>query len=76
VRVRRVARARSSVGDVAAPAALGPPTDERGTPPLKITDIKTILTASANIRLVVVKVMTSEPGLYGLGCATFTPDRS
>src|SRR5262245_60722446 len=40
--------------------------------PLKITDIKTILTAPARIRLVVVKVVTSEPGLYGLGCATFT----
>jgi len=40
--------------------------------PLKITDVKTFLTAPANIRLVVVKVLTSEPGLYGLGCATFT----
>src|SRR4029077_12273158 len=44
----------------------------RKLPPLKITDIKTILTAPAGIRLVVVKVMTDEPGLYGLGCATFT----
>jgi mannonate dehydratase len=43
-----------------------------GLPPLKITDIKTILTAPNQIRLVIVKVMTSEPGLYGLGCATFT----
>lgn len=46
--------------------------DPKKLPPLKITDVKTILTAPAGIRLVVVKVMTSEPGLYGLGCATFT----
>ncbi len=37
-----------------------------------IRDVKTILTAPARIRLIVVKVVTSEPGLYGLGCATFT----
>ena len=49
-----------------------PSADNRGMPPLKITDIKTILTAPARSRLVVVKVLTSEPGLYGLGCATFT----
>jgi len=43
-----------------------------GTAPVKIRDIKTILTAPNRIRLVVVKVDTTEPGLVGWGCATFT----
>lgn len=37
-----------------------------------ITNVKTILTAPGGINLVVVKIETSEPGLYGVGCATFT----
>ena len=45
---------------------------EKGLPPVKITDVRVILTAPNGIRLVVVKALTSEPGLYGLGCATFT----
>ena len=43
----------------------------KGLAPLKITNVKAILTAPEGIRLCVVKVETSEPGLYGLGCATF-----
>lgn len=48
------------------------PEAPRTLSPLKITDIRTILTAPNRVRLVIVKVLTSEPGLYGLGCATFT----
>ncbi len=44
----------------------------KGTGPVKIKDIKTIMTAPDRIRLVVVKVETTEPGLVGWGCATFT----
>ncbi|MEO6725243.1 MAG: enolase C-terminal domain-like protein [Blastocatellia bacterium] len=44
----------------------------KGTGPVKIKDIKVIMTAPDRIRLVVVKIETSEPGLYGVGCATFT----
>ena len=39
---------------------------------ITIRNIKAILTAPAGINLVAVKVETSEPDLYGLGCATFT----
>lgn len=40
--------------------------------PITIKDVKTIITQPAGSRLIIVKVITSEPGLYGLGCATFT----
>jgi mannonate dehydratase len=56
-------------GGAAGPAQVGA---GRRLPPLRIFDVKTILTAPASIRLVVVKVTTNEAGLYGLGCATFT----
>jgi mannonate dehydratase len=41
-------------------------------PPITIRDIRAILTQPGSAQLVVVKVETSEPGLHGLGCATFT----
>lgn len=37
-----------------------------------IRNIKAIATAPRDINLVAVKIETSEPGLYGVGCATFT----
>ena len=43
----------------------------RGGAPIKITKVRAITTAPRRIRLTVVKVETSEPGLYGLGCATY-----
>lgn len=42
----------------------------RGMPALKITDLKVILTQPGPDHLVIVKLLTSEPGLYGVGCAT------
>src|SRR5579863_9957828 len=42
----------------------------RGMPPLTITDVKVIATAPSNSNWTIIKVMTSEPGLYGLGSAT------
>ena len=52
----------------------------RGLPQLKITNVKVILTNPPTrngdnptfmSRLVIAKVETSEPGLYGIGCASF-----
>ncbi len=48
-----------------------PPAASKGLSPLKITRVRAIMTAPQKTRLVVVKVETSEPGLYGLGCATY-----
>jgi hypothetical protein len=45
----------------------GPRLKAAGLPALKITDVKTVLTQpGGGDHLVVVKVMTSEPGLYGV----------
>ena len=40
--------------------------------PITIKDVKVITTQYRRQRLVIVKIITSEEGLYGLGCATFT----
>ncbi len=39
---------------------------------VRITGVRAVVTAPEGIPLVVVRVDTSDPGLYGLGCATFT----
>jgi mannonate dehydratase len=48
------------------------PSYARGMPTLKIKSVKAIATAPQGANLVLVKVETTEPGLYGIGCATFT----
>jgi mannonate dehydratase len=65
----------STGGGLAAPLQTQAPQEQasrNGLAPVKIRDIKTILTAPDRIRLVIVKVETNEPGLHGWGCATFT----
>ena len=37
-----------------------------------IKDVQVITTQPAGSRLIIVKIISSQPGLYGLGCATFT----
>ncbi len=48
------------------------PSYAKGLPPVKIKNIKAIATAPQGSNLIVLKIETTEPGLYGLGCATFT----
>ena len=45
---------------------------QKGLPSPIIKDVQVIATAPAGLRLVVVKVITDQDGLYGYGCATFT----
>ena len=39
---------------------------------IQITKVKAICTAPERTPLVVVKIETNQPGLYGIGCATYT----
>lgn len=60
----------SAAGALGVPLAAQQPTQTRSLAPLKITGVKVILTQPGGDHLVIVKVLTSEPGLYGIGCAT------
>lgn len=44
----------------------------RALPSPKIKDVQVITCQPGGVRLVVVKVLTDQDGLYGYGCATFT----
>lgn len=77
---RREAIQGLGLGAVGAVAAMAKPNEAlaqtyadatKGLAPLKITKVRAITTSPQSPRLVVVKVETSEPGLYGLGCGTY-----
>jgi mannonate dehydratase len=44
----------------------------RGMAAPKIKDVQVIGVQPGNVRLIVVKIVTDQEGLYGYGCATFT----
>jgi mannonate dehydratase len=56
----------------AAPRPLMPPPWDDGGNRVRIRDVRVILTAPDGIRLVIVRIDTTEPLLSGIGCATFT----
>jgi len=48
------------------------PSYMKGVKPVKIKRVRAIITSPYEHLLVIVKVETDQPGLYGIGCATFT----
>ncbi len=58
----------AALGAVPNPLEAAQAATRRGLPRLKIADIKVILTQVGNTHMTNAKVMTSEPGLYGVGC--------
>jgi len=54
------------------PAGWNPPGGELRLQRIKIKKVRAITTAPYGTGLVIVKVETDQPGLYGVGCATFT----
>jgi len=64
----------TSAMGLAAQSAVNPlhaaETASKGLPRLKVTDVKVITTQVGGNHLTNVKVLTSEPGLYGVGCGT------
>ena len=51
--------------------AFNQPTYSTADDAVKITKVKAVATSPHGIELIMVKVETNQPGLYGYGCATF-----
>ncbi|MBI1841737.1 MAG: starvation-sensing protein RspA [Verrucomicrobia bacterium] len=64
--------ATSAAALPSASAFAAPSPASRSMDLVKITRVRAFATRPNKVNLIVVKVETSEPGLYGLGCATFT----
>ena len=58
----------AAIGALPNPLEAAQAATRRGLPRLKITDVKVILTQVGNTHMTNAKVLTSEPGLYGVGC--------
>ncbi|MCK5463132.1 MAG: hypothetical protein KAI95_08955, partial [Bacteroidales bacterium] len=58
--------------DPHSPLGWNPPGGELNLQQVKIKKVRAITTAPYGTGLVIVKVETDQPGLYGVGCATFT----
>jgi mannonate dehydratase len=57
--------------DIDGAARLAPWDGDEGSG-VRITAVRAIVTAPEGLNLVIVKIITSDDGLHGLGCATFT----
>lgn len=65
-------RARKRIAPAYTQSAAMPPVPWEDPAAIRITGITASITAPDGVNLVVVTVATSEPGLVGWGCATFT----
>jgi len=64
--------ADTSLPEQKVPMGWKPPGGELNLQKVKIKKVRAITTAPYGTGLVIVKVETDQPGLYGIGCATFT----
>lgn len=70
--VQSTQESRSRIAPGYAPTAEIIPVPWEDGSGVRITAVETILTAPDGVNLLIVRIRTSDDGLFGLGCATFT----
>lgn len=65
-----LATAATATTATASPLAYARAAVKRGSAPVRITDVRTLLLQPAGQTFVIVKLLTTEPGLHGIGCAS------